>query len=1793
MKPRYSIVIPTHKHLTDALIPCLQSIQKYTDLSDCEVLVIANGCGNDFTREFVQTLGAPFKLIWIDEQSGYTKSVNAGIRAAQGEYILLLNNDCQILDSPRNEWLETLVAPMADPQIGMVGIHELWSAEINSNFIVFYCALIRRSVFENIGLPNEIFSPGFGEDIDFCARLMRAGYRYANVDPTANQAGELCIGTFPLYHAGGKTFHDSAHDAGYKAIVERNLKILHNRYQPVKMLAVLVNFGVEGLNHLYQTIDSLKSFDSRYTVDIVVHSNVSVGRDDIREIVHTEAPWGDWLNLPWKCRETLHQERENYDLYLYAEHDHLFTQRNIDAFLEITPFLSDAQIAGFIEWENAPHGERFYPAWHADYGWGESFTNDAGTFAKFTNLHQGSFLATRRQLARAIAVGKEAFLDPQRRLFSSPYGIRERCNTDFYDTGFKKVIPVSRFEDFLIHHLSDHYYGVYGTKCDSEMNKALAELTERPEVSIIIPTYNHCDDLLRPCLESLRVNTDLAKTEILVVSNGCTDGTDAYVKSLGHPFKLISHRAQLGFTKATNIGLRAARGKYLVLLNNDTIIQGSDWIDLMKAPFLARHGVGASGPMKFIGKPDKSNDFIMMFCMMTTRAVVDDIGALDEQFAPGGVEDVDYGLRLLLAGYELVQVPENHAVAFEPDLSTGAFPIFHSGNATYRDEQGWHANLIRNNGRLKAKFPEYFKGLTWIEEMAVAEPQPLDFATLHEHMKEADSWLHWEMFEVDVNQAKREELAGKTVIDIGANKGFFAIHALELGAKEVYCFEPVHEIYEQQLELVGDIPQVHSFNLAVLDGSVSEVHMHEAGVVSNIWGDPTTSPTPCVSLVTALSRVPDHSNMVLKIDCEGSEFEILFHTPANVIRQFSTIYVEMHDEMNPNFQHKTPELLSYLRSLGFTSEQGPQAATWLSDGSSEDSPVRIYKLRRHEQPRVTVIIPTYQRYGLLREALNSVREQTYRNICALVVADGPDVEVEQIVAEYQAQSSDITYAYADVPHEGFISARSKMHGIDLLPLHGYVCFLDDDNVLLPQYVEKMVGVIVPDEKEVAIGQVQLQRVIDGEYMIKTAPPDANSLGFSDIDALNILVKNDIARLCRDEWHQDRDKAIDHDFRFIQKCLTHTGYGFVPEVVAFHRDMTRETAKVFDCFPFFNELDLLEMRLSELDSVVDYFVIVEANLTHSGQPKPLYLAENMDRFKKWEKKIVIQVVDLSTIEFANFDFDPCWVREHLQRDSGRDVVNRMAKKGDFCIVSDVDEIPRASAIQEYIVSGQYEVGVLALERFMYALNYRNVTTDEPQLNAKIIPTDKLHDHNLNDVRFADKESIFPTRRIENGGWHFTFQNGLDQVIEKVKAFAHQEYAAPEKIDHERMEQLFREGKDVYSANTTWETVEIDETFPQYVRDHEDELRAKGWIKPRETGTVIKLEDWKQSRLTVTAEISTKDRYQTTLPLTISAIINQTHKPEKLKIYDDGEQANLFELAPFSGLLQMAIDKGIEVEVLTTPRKGQVTNHQHCLEVATTDVIWRCDDDNIPEPDCLHNLLAEMKEGVGAVGGLVHHPGGISPLPKGVDGSLNDLAMGLNIAWFDWNSGPKECEHLYSTFAYRVSSTREVGGYPLDLSPCGHREESWLTHKIHRAGYKVICTPYARTAHLREATGGIRTYTDPAMWEHDEGLFQAYLRAIGKVSPKSKMMILDMGLGDHLVAKAVLSEIRKRNNNQHLVMAVCFPSVFEEEPNVTLISIADAKAIVGHGYQQHSLYAWMWDNNWDAPLADAMVKFWGGQ
>jgi len=324
--------------------------------------------------------------------------------------------------------------------------------------------------------------------------------------------------------------------------------------------------------------------------------------------------------------------------------------------------------------------------------------------------------------------------------------------------------------------------------------------------------------------------------------------------------------------------------------------------------------------------------------------------------------------------------------------------------------------------------------------------------------------------------------------------------------------------------------------------------------------------------------------------------------------------------------------------------------------------------------------------------------------------------------------------------------------------------------------------------------------------------------------------------------------------------------------------------------------------------------------------------------------------------------------------------------------------------------------------------------------------------------------------------------------------------------------------------------------------------------------------------ILVSISTRGRYDTTLPLTIQSVIFQTRKPDKLVIFDDNDKpADLRNNQTYQYLFQMLDAKGIAWEVIFGERKGQHYNHQHANRMGY-EFIWRLDDDCVAEPDVLEKLMLQMKDDVGAVGGSNIIPP-LYTMPVNASNKINEIYQ-PNKQWFKITE-TEEVDHLTCSFVYRAG----IADYNLTLSNKAHREETMFSYSLKMKGYKVLLTPCI-TWHLRFNSGGIRSNDKVEDYYHDEAIFNNWLKFIGS---EQKLIILNNGLGDHYVFKKILPEIKLKYPK--LTLAVCYPDVFADE-NINLISIADGQKLENE--YKHSVYNWMEDNDWKDSLENAFRK-----
>ncbi len=268
--------------------------------------------------------------------------------------------------------------------------------------------------------------------------------------------------------------------------------------------------------------------------------------------------------------------------------------------------------------------------------------------------------------------------------------------------------------------------------------------------------------------------------------------------------------------------------------------------------------------------------------------------------------------------------------------------------------------------------------------------------------------------------------------------------------------------------------------------------------------------------------------------------------------------------------------------------------------------------------------------------------------------------------------------------------------------------------------------------------------------------------------------------------------------------------------------------VYDCFQFFNEVDILALRLHIMSGIADKFVISESTVTFSGDPKPLFFEKYRDQFKEFEDRIIHVVVDDTPMDCDAYE------RDHHQKCAvARGLAE--AQPDDIVIFSDVDEIPDPETLRDLLPKVEDgKIYMLAQRLFYCYLNledvsgkHLSVTGDfedaDPRmwLGTKICKKSLLDRYTTEELRNAEQREIGV--RVPNGGWHFSYVGGTpdvsveDRVRYKIRSAAHQNYNNRRTLYevtsriHKREDILGRDGGRM-------EVRTIDEGYPAYLREH---------------------------------------------------------------------------------------------------------------------------------------------------------------------------------------------------------------------------------------------------------------------------------------------------------------------------------------------------------------------------------------
>ena len=263
--------------------------------------------------------------------------------------------------------------------------------------------------------------------------------------------------------------------------------------------------------------------------------------------------------------------------------------------------------------------------------------------------------------------------------------------------------------------------------------------------------------------------------------------------------------------------------------------------------------------------------------------------------------------------------------------------------------------------------------------------------------------------------------------------------------------------------------------------------------------------------------------------------------------------------------------------------------------------------------------------------------------------------------------------------------------------------------------------------------------------------------------------------------------------------------------------------IYDCFQYFNEDHIVDLRMNILDPYVDFFVISESTKTHQGHNKKINF--DIKNFPQFKDKIKFLVADYDKkINFENHTGGESIIEQH-QRNY---LINGLkdASQEDLIILSDSDEIPDLSKIKN--INRNKKFIAFSQKMFMYKLNLLNVE-ESGWIGSKI--TKKKNISSMQELRNL-KFKNYPFWRIDKGhlqiiegGWHFSFLQTPDQILKKIKSFSHGEFNNS-LLNENSIEEKILKNEDIFNRGFTLKKIDLNENFPKYIYNNREKFSK--WI-----------------------------------------------------------------------------------------------------------------------------------------------------------------------------------------------------------------------------------------------------------------------------------------------------------------------------------------------------------------------------
>jgi beta-1,4-mannosyl-glycoprotein beta-1,4-N-acetylglucosaminyltransferase len=271
-------------------------------------------------------------------------------------------------------------------------------------------------------------------------------------------------------------------------------------------------------------------------------------------------------------------------------------------------------------------------------------------------------------------------------------------------------------------------------------------------------------------------------------------------------------------------------------------------------------------------------------------------------------------------------------------------------------------------------------------------------------------------------------------------------------------------------------------------------------------------------------------------------------------------------------------------------------------------------------------------------------------------------------------------------------------------------------------------------------------------------------------------------------------------------------------------------KIYDCFLFSYNPDILEIRLNILDEVVDKFVIIEGDHNWNGHPRDFVFTkeENLKRFEKFLHKIIyVPITDMPqhrVSEVSDAETE-AWKLENFLRNS---IVRGLstAEDDDIVVISDFDEIPDPKVLKQIKKEKSKDVILLSPSHFFYKLNSLIIDIDKKITCSVIFNKKMLEKYSPNDLRIKFRQANIENKDsldgvgfdvIYNSGWHFSWVGDKEFINEKLDGYAHQELRSEEVRKGIQEQAIFRDRHSEYGNSVN---IVLDSFLPDYILKNQE-------------------------------------------------------------------------------------------------------------------------------------------------------------------------------------------------------------------------------------------------------------------------------------------------------------------------------------------------------------------------------------